>query len=336
MMQIIQNEKQKAKMVLLNANLIWGITPIFLEVVLQYIDPLQATTLRFGIAVIMLTFVLYLTKGKNAFSFLSVKSVILLGWLDAFGYLAATVGQDITTAGLATLFSSIYVFIVPFVAWKLEGTNISKRIILVGFLSILGIFLISYNGNWTNFANSSINGILILIFSAIMWGFYTVITSKFLGTSKTKGEEVDLLSFTYASLFHTFLALSVFSIINAKPILIIPLEIIPYILYLGLFPTIFALSMWNWAITRLGSVSTSFFQLLQIIIPFVLEFVFFQQFYSAWIYSGIVLILLSSAWMNEEDTDTSTIQVESLTRGDSLPLDTVSRNNPNMNPNQCC
>ncbi|MFX0123998.1 MAG: EamA family transporter, partial [Candidatus Hodarchaeota archaeon] len=72
--QILQNERQKAQLVLLNVNFIWGVTPIFLEVVLKYTTPLQTTTIRFGMAAIILGIFLYLSKGMKAFSLVSVKT----------------------------------------------------------------------------------------------------------------------------------------------------------------------------------------------------------------------------------------------------------------------
>ena len=290
---------RRAQLVLFLSNIIWGITPIFIEVALGYLTPLQITTLRFGVAVLVFSVIIILIKGRSGFSMLSGKTVIILGWLDALAYLTATIGQDITTPGLALLLSSFYIFLVPFLAWKIEGTGLSWRIIVIGVVGLVGIFLISFNGDWTNFSNSSIIGIIILIFAAFMWGFYTVITGKFLNIAKSESKEIDLMSFTYASLFHTFLALFIISMITGELSFRIHLELVPYILFLGIFPTIIALGLWNWAIARLGSISTSFLQLFQVIIPFILEFIFLQQFYSAWIYTGIFLILLSTIWIGK-------------------------------------
>jgi drug/metabolite transporter (DMT)-like permease len=290
---------RSAQLVLLLANIIWGITPLFIEVALGYLTPLQITTLRFGVAVLVFSFIIILLKGRSGFSMLSGKTVIILGWLDALAYLTTTIGQNITTPGLALLLSSFYIFLVPFLAWKIEGTGLSWRITVIGVVGLIGIFLISFNGDWTNFSNSSMTGIIILMFAAFMWGFYTVITGKFLNVAKSESKKIDLMSFTYASLFHTFLALFTLSMITGELSFHIHLELLPYILFSGIFPTIIALGSWNWAIARLGSINTSFLQLVQIIIPFIIEFIFLQQFYSVWIYTGIFLILLSTVWIGK-------------------------------------
>jgi drug/metabolite transporter (DMT)-like permease len=295
----VLSSHRSAQLVLLLSSIIWGITPFFIEVSLSYLTPLQITTLRFGVAVLIFSVIIFLMKGRNGFSLLSGKTVITLGWLDALAYLTATIGQDITTPGLALLLSSFYIFLVPFLAWKIEGTGLSRRITLIGIVGLVGVFLISFNGDWTNFSNSSIIGIIILMFAAFMWGFYTVITGKFLNIAKSERKEIGLISFTYASLFHTFLALFILSMITGELTFQIHPEIVPYILFSGIFPTIIALGSWNWAIARLGSISTSFLQLVQIIIPFILELIFLHQFYSGWIYTGIFLILVSTIWISK-------------------------------------
>ncbi|UCG01097.1 MAG: DMT family transporter [Candidatus Heimdallarchaeota archaeon] len=336
-MQIFQNERQKAQLLLLNANFIWGITPIFLEVVLKYTTPLQATTIRFGMAAIILGIFLYLSKGKKTFSLVSVKMIILLGWLDALGYLTATIGQDLTTLGFATLLSSLYVFLVPFIAWKLEKTKIHRNVIYVGILSLFGVFLMSFNGNWSNFVNFSFIGNSILIFSAIMFGFYSVIAGKYLSESNNHEEKVNLSSFTFASLFHTFLALFIISFLIKEPLPSLPVDIFPYFIFLGLFPTFIALGLWNWALIRLGSVNTSFFQLLQILIPVVLEFILYQQIYSAWIYSGMALILISTLWINGSDFQKEEVTEELLSHKilEEHPV-TSSMGVKDLNFAECC
>jgi drug/metabolite transporter (DMT)-like permease len=161
------------------------------------------------------------------------------------------------------------------------------------------------------------------MFAAFMWGFYTVITGKFLDIANTDEKQIDLMSFTYASLFHTFLALLILSMLIGELSFSIPLEIIPYLVFLGIFPTIIALGLWNWAIARLGSISTSFFQLLQVVVPFILEFILLQQFYSGWIYAGIFLILISILGVRE-NTGSSIEKIQDTTASGMVSIKTGS------------
>ncbi len=283
----------KPQIVLANAAMIWGISAIFLEVILDYLTPLHTITMRFGIAVLILSIFLLLFKKQEGFSLLSSKTCILLGWLDAFGQLAATIGQDMTTAGLATLISSSFVFIVPFLAWKVEGSRPQSKMVLLASIALMGIFLISFNGNWANFSSSSILGILILICDALFFGMYAVVAGKFLNFSNIEFRKIDPMGFLYATLFHTFLPLFILSIITVRSSFSVSFKIIPLLLFLAIFPTLIAFSLYNWAIARIGAVRTSFYTLLQVIIPFMFEFVLLQQFYSGWVYGGIFVLLIS-------------------------------------------
>lgn len=330
------SSQYNAHLVLLVSNLIWGVTPIFLEVILLYLSPLQATTLRFGVGVLAFSFFLFFLRGRQGFSFVSSKIVILLGWIDALAYLAATFGQDLMTPGLSTLLGSFYVFLVPFIAWKLEGEPLSSRIAVVGLTSFIGIFLITWQGDFKNLIDSSGLGTLVLLFAAILWGFYTVLTSKYVNIRSPEGQNIDLLSFTYGSLFHTFLALVMLSFVTAEPMISFPTALFPHLLFLGLFPA-FALGFWNWAIARLGSVSTSFFQLFQIIIPFLLEIVLFGQIYSSWIYVGILLILSSTIWVTEGNNNRESFpekqQVQSQVIGS---LGSIATSTGEAQHTRCC
>jgi drug/metabolite transporter (DMT)-like permease len=302
---LIMQSQQKAKFILLIATFIWGLAPIAVEVLLNYLTPLQTIILRFGIAVLILSVFLPLWKGRETFSLLSSRTCILLGWATAFGHLAATTGQKMTTAGLATLISTSFVFIVPFLAWKLEGTQLYLRTVILAAIALTGIFLISFNGNWANFSSLSILGILILIIAAFLYGFYIVISGRFLQPSNRKKQKVDLACFTYASLVHTVLPLLVLSMIMNRSFFPLPLKIMPFVLFLAIFPTIFAYILYHKAITRVGSVNSSFYLVIQVIVPLVYELVFAHQYYSTWVYSGILVLLLTIGGIRDRGTPDS-------------------------------
>ncbi|MFX0183833.1 MAG: DMT family transporter [Candidatus Hodarchaeota archaeon] len=295
----------KAQFLLLDATIIYGITPIILDEVLDYLSPLHAIAIRFGIAVLVFLLILPFFNWKTGTSFLSCKTCIFIGWLNAFGFLTATIGQKMTTVGLATLVSSSFIFIVPFIAWKLENNPLDFKKIVVTTVAFFGIFLIGFDGDWTNFSSISTIGIVFLLLAAIFWSFYIVISGKFLNKSKSNDQEVNMLSFIFAILFHTFLPLFFLSIFTPIPPISLPSIVILNLLFLGIFPTIIAFSLFCWAIARLGSVQTSFYLFLQVIVPFLIETLFIGQYYSEWTYCGIFIILISMFWVCTRDMSSS-------------------------------
>ncbi|MHA2296133.1 MAG: DMT family transporter [Candidatus Hodarchaeales archaeon] len=282
----------KAQTYLIVATIIWGIAPIFLETALDYLTPLRVMTLRFSIAVLILFFLVALTRGLNGFKLLSNKTCIFLGWLDAFGYLAATIGQEMTTAGLATMLATCYIVIVPFYAWKLEGSKPNAMTVILALVAVVGVFFIGFNGDWSNFYSLSIIGIFASIAATLVFGLFVAVSGKFLKESNENGKNIDPLAYLNATTFHIFLPLFLFSMLTERSPVYLPPRVIPELLFLAVFATIISFSLYNWAITRIGSVRTSFYLLLQVIIPFTWELVFWGQYYSYWVYGGIFLILL--------------------------------------------
>ncbi|MFX0173299.1 MAG: DMT family transporter [Candidatus Hodarchaeota archaeon] len=238
-------------------------------------------------------------------SFLSCKTCIFIGWFNAFGFLTTAIGQKMTTTGLATLVSTSFIFIVPLVAWKLENTPLNFKKVLITTVAFFGMFLIGFDGDWTNFGSLSTIGIVFLLLAAVFWSFHIVLSGKFLNISNINGQEFSMLSFIFAVLFHTFLPLFFLSLFTLEPSISLPLTIIPNLVFLGIFPTIIAFCLYCWAISRSGSVQTSFFLFFQVIVPFLIETIFIEQFYSEWTYCGIFIILLSMLWVCIRDMSSS-------------------------------
>lgn len=242
---------------------------------------------------VILTVFMFLFHRQEGFSLLSSKTCVLIGFLNALAYPAATIGQKLTTAGLSTLLTSSFVVIVPFIAWKIEGKILTTKIICTALISLVGIFLISYNGDWTSQSSALNLGIIISLLAAILWAFYIVLSSKYLDITKTEDNHINPLNFIYAINFYTLLPLIIFSCFTSDLFGFIPRRIIPLLVFLGVLPQIIAFGLNSWAVARLGSVNTSFFLILQVLVPLLFEFIVVQQFYTIWIYFGVLFILLS-------------------------------------------
>ncbi len=278
---------------MLSSSLLWGISPIVVEIILEVSSPLDIMTLRFGIAVLVSSLLLPIIKARNGLSLLKNRKIMIIGFLIAMGYLTSTMGQDLTTAGLATLISTSYIVLVPFLSWKIENTSLSKRILTVATIASGGIFLISFNGEIANFSSANRIGVVLLLIAASVWGLNIVLSSQLIAELKTRNGQHDPLSFLYATLIYTFIPLFVLSIMTKPPSFSSLKYTLPFLIFLGIFSTIVTFGLHNWALSQLGSVKTTFYLLLQIIVPFGFELLFGMFTYSPWIVAGIFLILFS-------------------------------------------
>ncbi|WP_455464700.1 DMT family transporter, partial [Candidatus Hodarchaeum mangrovi] len=164
------SEITRAQFFLLLSTFIWGLTPIFVGVALENCTPLFIMMIRFGIAVLVMSVFLPEIKRRKGLLFLKNRTCILIGWLISAGYLTSTIGQDLTTAGLATLISTGYIIMVPFMSWKIRKTSINREIILLASTASLGMFFISFDGKWENFSNITSLGTIFLLVAAFSWG----------------------------------------------------------------------------------------------------------------------------------------------------------------------
>ncbi|MFX1246784.1 MAG: DMT family transporter [Promethearchaeota archaeon] len=286
-------QDKSAQSAMLISSILWGISPIVVEQILNFSTPLDIMTLRFGIAVLASSFLLPVIKARAGFHLLKNWKCMLIGFLIAMGYLTSTIGQELTTAGLATLISTSYIIIVPFLSWRIENTSLSKKIFLLATIASIGIFLISYNGDLRSLSSTNGIGIVLLLIAASVWGLNIVLSSQLITEIKNNYGKHDPLSFLYATLVYTFVPLFFLSILTKSQAFSSLRYTLPYLIFLGIFTTILTFGLHNWALSRLGSVKTTFYLLIQVIVPFGFEFLFGSFTYSTWVVSGISLVLLS-------------------------------------------
>jgi len=287
------SELTRAQFSLLLSTFIWGLTPIFVEVALENCTPLFIMMVRFGIAVLVMSVFLPEIKRRKGLLFLKNRRCILIGWLISAGYLTSTIGQSLTSAGLATLISTGYIIMVPFMSWKLGKSQINKETIFLASTASMGMFFISFDGKWENFSNITIIGTIFLLVAAFSWGLNIVVSDKFMIDIKRQKGKFDYLSFLYASIVHTFLPLLFLSIFESPPQIHIFLQIIPILVFLGVFSTIVTFGLYQYSLSMIGSVKTTFYLILQILVPFTYEIFILKLNYSVWIIAGSVIILLT-------------------------------------------
>jgi drug/metabolite transporter (DMT)-like permease len=258
----------------------------------NYLNPLHIIALRFGISVLILTIYFSLFQTREKLKFIPSKKIGLIGGLNALGYLTATIGQELLTAGIATLISTSFVVLVPIFAWKIEKKSLSSKKMLLTFVTLLGIFFIGFNGDWENFVNVNSLGVILLLSAATFWGLSIVYTS-------IESQKFNPIYFLFQLILSTFLPLSIL-VVLFDPLSHIPTIMIPSILFLVIFSTILTNILYIHAISEIGSVNTSFFLVLQVIIPIAFEFLVLQYYYTNWVYLGIGLILLAMLWISKQ------------------------------------
>ena len=230
-------KKYLPDLLLLSIAIFWGASYSLTKDALSFTTVLIFLTLRFGITFLLLlpfTLKRVLNTKKDILVF-----GLVLGLILSLIFLSETYGVKYTTATNATLLISLTIIFTPYIDSFRTKQKPTFKLIIAGLLSILGIFILTYNQN----VSLNIGDILILI-AAILRAI--MVTSIKAYTNRYK---IDSLVLTQLQMGVVF-AVSFILLVISKENFIIPKEINFWIQlgFIILFCTIFAFFAQNYGV----------------------------------------------------------------------------------------
>lgn len=232
--------------------IIWGTTFISTKVLLQDFSPIEILFFRFLIGFITLSLIcphkLKLTEWKHElyFIFAGLSGVTLYFLFEniALTYsLASNVGVIIC---IAPFFTAI------FAHQFLDGENLRPQFFIGFIVAILGISLISFNGNMV--LNLNPLGDILAILAAIVWAIYSIITKK-ISDFHYNTIQATRRTFFYGLLF-IIPTLFIFDFKIGIDRFREPINLLN-ILYLGLGASALCFVTWSFSVKIIGAVKTS-------------------------------------------------------------------------------
>ncbi|MGI6070334.1 MAG: DMT family transporter [Blautia sp.] len=124
---------------------IWGFAFVVVKNSLDLIPPTYMLAFRFTIAAGVLALVFWRRLKRLTKEILA--EGVILGVFLFVSYLFQTIGCQYTTAGKNAFLTTIYVVIVPFLHWLLNKKRPDVYCVAAAFLAILGIGLLSLQGD---------------------------------------------------------------------------------------------------------------------------------------------------------------------------------------------
>lgn len=182
----------KAKLAILLATLIWGISFCFMKSSLDEVPPNMILGLRFTGASLLLA-IIFFKRLKN----INIKYVVQGGLLGLFLYLAymfQTFGLADTTPGNNAFLTAIYCVIVPFLYWIVKRKRPDIFNFAAAFVCIVGMGFISLTKDF-----SIGKGDLLTIIGGFMYAVHMVFVAEF-----TKDKDAILLTlfqFIFSAIF---------------------------------------------------------------------------------------------------------------------------------------
>lgn len=218
--------------------LIWGFAFVVVKNSLDDITTEYMLAFRFTVAAVGLALIFCTRLKKINLAYLKNGSV--LGVLLFASYALQTYGCEFTTAGKNAFLTTIYVILVPFMAWFISKKKPDKFCVAAAVMGLAGIALISLGGK--DFSNGfSVNiGDLLTLACGVGYALHMIYIDKY--TEKQDPVLLTVLQLAVAAVLSWILAL-----INGGgfPTNVFDTNVLISMLYLGLLSTMVAFLLQN-------------------------------------------------------------------------------------------
>lgn len=290
----MNNKKGTGYLLAMITILIWGTTFISTKILLNDFKPVEILFLRFLIGLVILYIVCpKKLKSKNKKEELIFALAGLCG--VCLYYLLENIALTYTTATNVGIIISIAPFFTGIAShFILKSENLNRNF-YIGFLTaLIGIVLISFNGN-LNFNLNPIGDILALL-AAIVWALYSILT-RIISSFNYPTLLTTRRIFTYGILF--MLPIVWINGIDIQIEQFANITILGNILFLGIGASALCFVSWNSAVRILGAVKTSTYIYLVPVITITTSIIFLNESITWMIVLGTVLTL-SGLFLSEK------------------------------------
>lgn len=266
--------------------LIWGVTYIATDRLLNYYSVTQLMMIRFAVAYVILLLVrprfLRITSIKDELSYLA---------MSAFGVIGYYYLENTAVARGGATNTSILISLIPIVTLIILCiTGQKKKLSLqhfVGFLfAIAGVVLVVLNGTKINMS-FDIGFLGSALGACVCWGIYSVLVGKF---GKKDPVLVSRRMIFWSLLFVSAYCLIFESAPSVKPML--RLSSVLCMIVLGVFGSGLCYSFWASAISRLGVDIATNYIYVQPFITMIAAVIIGTEKFSWMGFAGAVLILI--------------------------------------------
>lgn len=205
----------------------------------------------------------------------------IIGTFLFLGYSLQTIGITDTTPGKNAFLTAIYCVIVPFMFWAVDKKKPDIYNIVAAFTSILGIGLVSLNGNFSICMGDSFT-----LLGGVVYAAHLVSIAKF-------GKDKDpilltLLQFGYAAIYAWIIALLFEDIPVSYSI-----STISGILYLAVFATAVAILLQNVGQKYTHPAPAAIILSLESVFGVLFSVVFYHEIITLKLFFGFLLIFIA-------------------------------------------
>ncbi len=247
------------------ASFIWGTSFISVKIGVEHVDPFLFSILRFSLGSIVLLAVLLILKRLDTRLF---KNKLLWGisLINAVALEFQHYGMTMTSATNAVLLVDIDVVFIALLAVVILAEKITNRIVTGLLLGMIGVVIITTNGDLSSVVSGSFLGNAMVFFGGVLWAFYVVYQKKVLV------KESDVLLVTGVVIFETTLFLLPMTFIFAGSYVVDSVGWLS-VLFTGVFCTGLAFLLYNTGLKAISATIASVILLLEIVFAMLFAFI---------------------------------------------------------------
>lgn len=268
-----------AKIALFIATLIWGSSFLVVKNSMNVMQPHMLLAFRFTIGGIILCIVFHKRLKKLNKEYF-IKGGIL-GTLLFVAYSLQTIGITDTTPGKNAFLTAIYCVLVPFFFWPVDKKRPDKYNLIAAFVSIIGIGLVSLNGDL-----SIRMGDGLTLISGVVYAVHIVAVAKFSGHRDPI--LLTILQFGYAAIYSWIIGL-LFEDIPTNW----SMDSVIGMLYLAVFATAVALLLQNVGQKYTHPAPAAIIMSLESVFGALFSVVFYHEIISVRLFIGFCFIFVA-------------------------------------------
>jgi drug/metabolite transporter (DMT)-like permease len=264
---------------------IWGSTWMAIKIGLSQAPPLYAASIRFVIAVLILTLIVRLRKLKYPKGF---RNFLALGYPGIFMYCGSYAfvyfaERHISSAMTAVLFGAFPFFVALLSHSQLKAETIRGKAWIGLAFGFLGVALISYDSLQTS--GQLFEGTLLTIAGALAAAYGLIVHKKKFG-------DVNIYVAANVQMLvgGVLLVLGALLFEDWRDFKVSP-ESVGSILYLAVFGTVVAFLGYYWLLTHTKAVTVSLIAFITPVVAILIGVLFFGESLSAMIFLGAAMIL---------------------------------------------
>lgn len=275
----------KYELFLVLSGAIWGTSFVTTKIGLGSLDPLYFALLRFALgAAVMVIAVLALNRFDP--KVLWDPLVIFNSIISALAFGLQNIGMTMTTATNSALLININVGIVAILAAIILKEEITRRILYGIVVGMVGVVVISTNGDVSAIYSGSFLGNLLVFGAGLLWAFYIVYMKR------TLDRQPDVLMVSTAIILETAVFLVPLTLLFAHDYTISETGLWT-ILYTGILCTGVAYLLYNAGLQRVKASISSVILLMELFFAMVFAVLILSEMPTSATAMGGGMILLS-------------------------------------------